>query len=147
MTDSFPYEHLSEVRVRYAETDQMGVVYHANYLVWCEIGRTDFIRALGRSYADMEQAGATLAVSDASLRFLGSATYDDRVQVFTRLDELRSRGMRFAYRIVHADTKRTLVTATTSLIALNAAGKPARMPPEIFDVLMRAQHASPESVS
>ncbi len=147
MTETFPYEHCSEVRVRYAETDQMGVVYHANYLVWCEIGRTDFIRALGRSYADMEQAGATLAVSDASLRFLGSAKYDDRVHVFTRLDELRSRGMRFAYRIVHADTERTLVTATTSLIALNAEGKPSRMSPDIFDVLQRAQHYLPHTAS
>ena len=147
MTETFPYEHRSEVRVRYAETDQMGVVYHANYLVWCEIGRTDFIRALGRSYADMELSGSTLAVSDASLRFLGSARYDDRVHVFTRLDELRSRGMRFAYRIVHADTERTLVTATTSLIALNAQGKPSRMPPEIFDVLRRAQHHLPHTAS
>ncbi len=147
MNDSFPYEHLSEVRVRYAETDQMGVVYHANYLVWCEIGRTDFIRALGRSYADMEQAGATLAVSDASLRYLGSARYDDRVHVFTRLDDLRSRGMRFAYRIVHADTQRTLVTATTSLIALNAEGKPSRMPADIYEVLMRAQHHVPRTAS
>ncbi len=139
MRESTSYEHVSEVRVRYAETDQMGVVYHANYLVWCEIGRTDFIRALGRSYADMERDGVTLAVSDATMRFLGSAQYDDRVLVRTTLDELRSRGMRFAYRIENADTGRTLVTATTSLIALDATGKPARLPASVQELLQRGR--------
>lgn len=141
MAESTTYEHVSEVRVRYAETDQMGVVYHANYLVWCEIGRTDFIRALGRSYADMERDGITLAVSDASLRFLGSARYDDRVLVRTTLDELRSRGMRFAYRIEHAETGRALVTATTSLIALDATGRPARLPAAVLELLGRGRLA------
>jgi len=144
MTESTSYEHVSEVRVRYAETDQMGVVYHANYLVWCEIGRTDFIRALGRSYADLERDGVTLAVSDASLRFLGSARYDDRVLVHTALDELRSRGMRFVYRIEHAETGRTLVTATTSLIALDARGRPSRLPASVQQLLQRGRIA-PES--
>jgi acyl-CoA thioester hydrolase len=138
MTATSPYEHRSDVRVRYAETDQMGVVYHANYLVWCEIGRTDFIRALGRSYADMERDGITLAVSDAALRYLGSARYDDAVIVYTRLEEVRSRGMRFAYRIVHADSGRTLVTATTSLVALDASGRPSRLPAPIVETLQRA---------
>ncbi len=138
MTESTPYEHRSEVRVRYAETDQMGVVYHANYLVWCEIGRTDFIRALGRSYADMERDGITLAVSDASLRFVGSARYDDPIVVYTRLDEVRSRSMRFAYRIEHGETGRTLVTASTSLVALDPGGRPSRLPAPILETLQRA---------
>ena len=64
-----PLYHDVEFRVRYAETDQMGVVYHTNYLVWCEVGRTDFIRARGMSYADMERAGVGLAVSELSARF------------------------------------------------------------------------------
>ena len=139
MPESTSYEQLSELRVRYAETDQMGVVYHANYLVWCEIGRTDYIRALGRSYADLERDGVTLAVSDASLRFSGSARYDDPIRVHTRLDEVRSRGMRFAYRIVHAETGRTLVTATTSLVALDRAGKPARLPAPVLEMLQRGR--------
>lgn len=138
MTATTPYVHRSDVRVRYAETDQMGVVYHANYLVWCEIGRTDFIRALGRSYADMERDGITLAVSDASLRYVGSARYDDPVVVHTQLDDVRSRSMRFAYRIEHADTGRPLVTATTTLVALDAAGKPSRLPEALLVVLRRA---------
>ncbi len=138
MTAPAAYEYRTDLRVRYAETDQMGVVYHANYLVWCEIGRTDFIRALGKSYADMERDGVSLAVSDAALRFVGSARYDDPIVVHTRLDDVRSRGLRFAYRITHGDSGRTLVTATTALVALDANGRPARLPPAILDMLQRA---------
>lgn len=139
MTDSTPYVHRSDVRVRYAETDQMGVVYHANYLVWCEIGRTDFIRALGRSYAELERDGITLAVSDATMRFVGSARYDDPIVVHTRLDDVRSRSMRFVYRIEHAETGKPLVTASTSLVALDATGKPSRLPEALLHLLRRAQ--------
>ena len=86
-----------EIRVRYGETDQMGVVYHAEYLVWCEIGRTEYIRAAGLAYAEMERRGTTLAVADASLRYHAPARYDDRVRVETSLrsvgeeDEQRSK--------------------------------------------------------
>jgi acyl-CoA thioester hydrolase len=145
MTASTPYVHRSEVRVRYAETDQMGVVYHANYLVWCEIGRTDFIRALGRSYADLERDGITLAVSDAALRYVGSARYDDPIVVHTHLDDVRSRSMRFAYRIEHAESGRPLVTASTSLVALDATGKPARLPSALLEVLRRALGAADDA--
>lgn len=138
MTDSTPYVHRSDVRVRYAETDQMGVVYHANYLVWCEIGRTDFIRALGRSYADMERDGITLAVSDVSMRFAGSARYDDPIVVHTQLADVRSRSMRFAYRIEHGETGKPLVTASTSLVALDRTGKTSRLPDALVHVLRRA---------
>lgn len=142
MADPSPYVHVSHVRVRYAETDQMGVVYHANYLVWCEIGRTDYIRAMGRSYAELERDGVTLAVSDATIRFSGSARYDDPVEVHTHLESLQSRGMRFAYRVVHGDTGRTLVTATTSLISLDADGRPARLPEAVRAALEGAGRAA-----
>lgn len=135
MENAAPYEHRSEVRVRYAETDQMGVVYHANYLVWCEIGRTDFIRAVGRSYADLERDGVTLAVSEATMRYVGSASYDDRVVIRTVLDDVRSRTMRFAYHIQHAETGATLVKATTTLIALGSSGRPSRLPPPLLEAL------------
>src|SRR6185295_19104794 len=84
--------HDIEFRVRYAETDQMGVVYHANYLIWCEVGRTDFIRARGMSYPDMERAGIGLAVSELTARFHSAARYDDMIRVRTTLAEVRSRG-------------------------------------------------------
>lgn len=123
-----PLETVSELRVRYAETDQMGVVYHANYLVWCEIGRTDFIRAQGTSYAQLEREGVLLAVSDAALRFHASARYDDPIRVYTRLASARSRAMTFAYRIVRADTNTLLVSGTTSLVSLSSSGRPVSLP-------------------
>ncbi len=136
------HETTSELRVRYAETDQMGVVYHANYLVWCEIGRTDFIRRMGKSYAELEREGVTLAVSDASLRFHASARYDDPVRVHTTLSDVRSRAMTFAYRIVNAETNQLLASASTTLVSLGRDGRMISMPQELRDVLGKAQASS-----
>lgn len=130
-----PYESITELRVRYAETDQMGVVYYANYLIWCEVGRTDFIRAVGKSYADLERDGISLAVSDVALRYHGSARYDDLVRVTTRLTQLRSRAMTFSYRIVLAENEQLLVSGTTGLVSLSTSGKPMAMPPYMRSVL------------
>lgn len=140
------FETVSELRVRYAETDQMGVVYHANYLVWCEIGRTDYIRRAGRSYAELERDGVLLAVSDASLRFHASARYDDPIQVCTSLTAVGSRGMTFAYRIVRADTGATLVSATTSLVCINRDGRLAMLPPEVRAWLNASMTRQPSAV-
>lgn len=142
------FETLSELRVRYAETDQMGVVYHANYLVWCEIGRTDFIRRAGRSYADLEREGVLLAVSEASMRYHASARYDDPIQVFTSLAALGSRGMAFAYRIVRADTGSTLVSASTSLVCMNREGRLSTLPRDVrawLEAAMRGEIAGIDS--
>lgn len=127
-----------ELRVRYAETDQMGVVYHANYLVWCEMGRTDYIRAGGTTYAAIERTGVTLAVADASLRFHAPARYDDLIRVETRLPELRSRTITFDYLVANADSGERLVTARTVLISLDSAGRPRALPGEVRDTLARA---------
>lgn len=135
---AIPVESTTELRVRYAETDQMGVVYHANYLVWCEIGRTDLIRLLGKPYSEFEREGVRLAVSDASMRFKGSARYDDAIRVYTTLSDVRSRGVTFTYRIVHAERGDTLVTATTSLIALDLTGRPITMPADMRTMLATA---------
>ena len=124
-----------ELRVRYAETDQMGVVYHSNYLIWCEIGRTEYIRTLGMSYADMERAGVRLAVSDASLRFLAAARYDDLIRVETTLTEARSRTITFDYCIVNAETGVRLVTARTTLVSLDASGRIISLPADIRTLL------------
>ncbi|MCA2992454.1 thioesterase family protein [Gemmatimonas sp.] len=138
------FETVSELRVRYAETDQMGVVYHANYLVWCEIGRTDYIRRAGRSYADLERDGVLLAVSDASLRFRASARYDDPIRVHTALTSVGSRGMTFAYRIVRADADQLLVTASTSLVSINRDGRPCTLRTDVrawLEAAMRGDEA------
>ncbi len=127
----------SELRVRYAETDQMGVVYHANYLVWCEIGRTDFIRSIGTTYALLEQEGVLLAVSDAAVRFHASAKYDDPICVYTTLTQVRSRALTFTYRIAHAMGDRTLATASTVLVSLNRDGKMVALPDSLRERLQQ----------
>jgi acyl-CoA thioester hydrolase len=129
--------HDVQFRVRYAETDQMGVVYHTNYLVWCEVGRTDFIRQRGMSYADIERAGIGLAVSEVSARFHAAARYDDMVRVRTTLADVRSRGITFDYLITNADTGDRLVTARTALVSIDKSGRLVALPNEIrrlFDV-------------
>jgi acyl-CoA thioester hydrolase len=102
-----PHTHETTLRVRYAETDQMGVVYHANYLAWCEVGRTEYVRGAGMSYREMESAGVGLAVVDASLRFHGAARYDDEVRIETRLTRVGSRLITFEYVIRNAGHRRT----------------------------------------
>lgn len=126
-----PHAEVSRFRVRYAETDQMGVVYHANYLVWCEVGRTDYIRRFGLSYADMERQGLRLAVSDATLRFLGSARYDDEVTVTTTLAAVKSRALVFRYVIANAVTGARLVEAETQLVCLGPEGRPTPIWPDL----------------
>jgi acyl-CoA thioester hydrolase len=127
-----------ELRVRYAETDQMGVVYHANYLAWCEVGRTELIRQRGRSYAEIEKLGVGLAVSDATLRFHAPARYDDRIRVTTSLNDVRSRAMRFDYVISNAELGTKLVTASTTLIGLDREGRIARLPDALLATLGRS---------
>jgi acyl-CoA thioester hydrolase len=118
----------SEFRVRYSETDQMGVVYHTNYLIWCEIGRTDFIRTSGSTYADLERRGVLLAVSEASIRYHAAARYDDLIRVQTRLVAVRSRAVTFDYLITNGDTGDRLASARTALVSLDRGGRPASLP-------------------
>lgn len=106
----------------------MGVVYHANYLVWCEIGRTEHIRTLGTSYADLERSGVTLAVAEATVRYHASARYDDRIRVETTLESVASRTITFAYAIWNADTGDRLATARTTLVSLDPRGRVATLP-------------------
>lgn len=127
--------HITELRVRYGETDQMGVVYHAEYLVYCEIGRTELIRTLGMTYAEMEARGCLLAVSEASMRFHASARYDDLLRIETRLTDLRSRAVSFDYAIHLATSGARLVSARTSLVAIDTSGRPVTIPPDIRAML------------
>ena len=127
-----------EFRVRYAETDQMGVVYHANYLIWCEVGRTELIRERFASYAEVERSGVVLAVADAALRFHAPARYDDLIRVETRVTSVRSRTVAFEYTIYRVPEEgelERLVTASTTLIALDRESRPRTMPPELLERL------------
>lgn len=116
------HTHSTELRVRYAETDRMGVVYYANYLVWCEVGRVEFLRARGRSYARLEAEGVGLAVLDASVRYLSPARFDDLIRVDTTLTGVRSRAVTFDYLISHAESGVPLARASTSLVSINRDG-------------------------
>ena len=129
--------HTSEFRVRYSETDQMGVVYHAEYLVWCEVGRTDFIRALGLPYAELEKRGTALAVAEATIRYHAPARYDNLIRVETRLVEVRSRAITFEYLIRNAESGERLATARTLLVSLDSDGKPVPMPAEVRALMDR----------
>ena len=130
--------HVSEFRVRYSETDQMGVVYHAEYLVWCEVGRTDFIRGLGLPYAEWEKRGTALAVAEATIRYHAPARYDDVVHVETRLVDVRSRAITFEYLIRNGESQERLATARTLLVSLDPSGKPIPIPADVRALLERA---------
>jgi acyl-CoA thioester hydrolase len=127
----------SEFRVRYSETDQMGVVYHTNYLVWCEIGRTDFIRAGGATYAELERRGLLLAVAEASIRYHAAARYDDLIRVDTTLTAVRSRAVTFDYLITNAETAERLASARTVLVSIDRSGRPSTLPDEFRERLDR----------
>ena len=108
----------------------MGVVYHANYLVWCEMGRTEYIRTLGVSYAEMERAGIALAVAEAHVRFHASARYDNLIRVTTTISSARSRAVAFDYVVTNAETDERLATAQTTLVSIDRSGRPTSLPAE-----------------
>jgi acyl-CoA thioester hydrolase len=119
----------SRVRVRYAETDQMGVVYHANYLVWFEIGRVDFIRELGMDYKAMEREdGLGIAVVDVSVRYRAPARYDDELVIETRLLAARGPIIRFGYRVVRDADKLVLCEGETMHVVVDRDMKRRPLP-------------------
>ena len=130
--------HTIEFRVRYAETDQMQVVYHSNYLIWCEIGRTEFIRALGTPYAELERQNVTLAVVEASLRFHAGARYDNLIRVSTTIRDVKSRTITFDYVITNAETGERFVTASTKLASLTRDSRLISLPEQLRSVLQNA---------
>jgi acyl-CoA thioester hydrolase len=128
-------EGITQLRVRYGETDQMGFVYHPNYLVWCEIGRTELMRDLGCAYADIERTGLRLAVAEASLRYARAALYDDAIRVVTRIAAAQSRTVTFNYEIFREQDEQLelLATAVTKLVSIDEAGTPRRLPHELLE--------------
>ena len=118
---------LTSLRVRYAETDQMGVVYYANYFVWMEVARVAYCREAGFEYRDMErEAGAFLAVTEATCQYRAPARFDDEIAVSCRVTESRSRTVRFAYEVRRGDE--LLATGETLHTVTDARGKMIRMP-------------------
>jgi acyl-CoA thioester hydrolase len=130
--------HSIEFRVRYAETDQMQVVYHSNYLIWCEMGRTEFIRSLGTPYSELERQNVTLAVVEATMRFHAAARYDNLIRVTTTVSDVRSRTISFAYVITNAETGEKFVTASTKLASLTRDNKLTTLPDYLRKLLENA---------
>jgi acyl-CoA thioester hydrolase len=119
----------TRLRVRYAETDQMGVVYHANYFVWFEIGRVELLRQLGFSYRDMEaKDGCGIAVIDARCRYKAPARYDDEVIVRTRLKYIRESVVQFEYELVRANDGTLLAEGDTTHIVVDLEMKKVSLP-------------------
>jgi acyl-CoA thioester hydrolase len=125
---------LSTFRVRYSETDQMGFAHHPNYLIWCEIARTDFIRQLGTTYGELERSGLLLAVTEAELRYAAPARYDDVVAVSCELERVQSRSVTFAYEVTRLEPapEQHLAKARTRLVAIDRTGIPRTLPSELL---------------
>ncbi len=124
----------SRFRVRYAETDQMGMVYYANYFVWMEVGRSDFCRECGFSYRELEQEEkAFLTVAEATCRYTAPARYDEQVFVETEITRLNRRVVEFSYRIRSASAP--LAEGRTVHVVIGPDGKPRSMPDRYFELL------------
>jgi acyl-CoA thioester hydrolase len=129
-------DHVHEVslRVRYADTDGMGVVYYSNYLVYFEVGRTEYLRDIGYAYADLERQGVFLTVSEAHARYRAPAHYDQTITVRTWVSRLRRTRIDFSYEVVDA-AGAVLAEGSTVLGCVNAARRPQALPPRIVEAL------------
>jgi acyl-CoA thioester hydrolase len=127
----------SRLRVRYAETDKMGVVYYANYFVWFEVGRTDLLRDAGWTYREMEHDGVALPVIEAHCDYKQSARYDDEIEVRTAGSLLSPVRVAFEYEVVRPSDEALLATGRTVHAALDPAGRPTRLPPRVRELLSR----------
>ena len=129
----------SRLRVRYAETDQMGVVYHANHFIWFEIGRVEYMRQLGFTYRDMEREhDCFIPVVDARCRYKSPARYDDEIIVRTHLKNVRESVIHFGYELVRAGDGELLAEGETTHMIIDAKMKAAALPSNILKVFREA---------
>jgi len=129
-------------RVNYSETDQMGFVYHANYLIWMDMARTEHLRERGMSYKELEEQGTFLTVTDVHVRYRQPARYDDMIRIRCWVRDLASRRVIFGYAVERAKTDELLATAETSLLALNKHQSLSRLPEHVCELL----EATPDPV-
>jgi acyl-CoA thioester hydrolase len=134
MTESDKYDEI-ELRVRYGETDQMGVVYHGNYAQYFEVGRVEWLRKFGVSYKQMEESGIMLPVISLDIKYKKSARYDDLIKVKTQLVKTPSATIEFKYEIVN-ETNEILATGNTTLVFIDInRNRPTRCPQYLLDKL------------
>jgi acyl-CoA thioester hydrolase len=124
-----------EVRVRYAETDKMGVAYYANYFIWFEVGRAELCRQKGFSYSDLEALGYILVVTDAHCHYRNSARYDETILIRTRLKEINKRMVTFGYQLVKKGSEETLAEGETRHLSIGPSGKPKSLPEKFLNLL------------
>ena len=129
-------ESLTELRVRYAETDAMGIVHHATYPVWMELGRSDFLRELGQSYAEWELRGVRLVVNEIQVKFRSPAHYDELVQVRTSLREAGRRRLIFAYKIERAGV--LLAEADSTHLVASSDNRARVLPDDLLALVQKA---------
>jgi acyl-CoA thioester hydrolase len=138
----------ARLRVRYAETDQMGVAYYANYLIWMEVGRVEYCKALGFRYRDMEtDDGILLAVVEARCRYLYPARYDDEVVVKTWIEEATHRMVRFGYEMCEATGGRKLASGETKHLFCNRKMRPAGLPEKYHPLFGIGRERAPASAA
>jgi acyl-CoA thioester hydrolase len=125
----------SQIRVRYAETDQMGVAYHGGYFAWFEVGRTDLLRARGVTYRELESRDVRLPVIETGARFLRPVLYDDLIEIRTRVVEVSGARLRFEYELHREGTDGPLATAFTAHASVNGKGRPRRLPADVLSLL------------
>ena len=125
----------SFVRVRYAETDKMGVVYYANYLVWFEIGRTEWLRETGWTYRDMEINGQALPVIESHCEYKLGARYDDEIEIKTEARLVSAVRIAFDYKVLRRFDGALLATGHTVHVTIDAAGRPTRLPGRVRELL------------
>jgi acyl-CoA thioester hydrolase len=131
--------HETRLRVRYAETDQMGVVYHSNHFIWFEVGRVELLRQMGFSYRDMEREdGRFIAVAEVTCRYRAPVYYDEEVVVRTRLTGVRESVVVFSYELVRADGKTLLAEGETTHIVTDSSFKIAALPEKYLRVFRAA---------
>lgn len=131
------HHHVSRVRVRYGETDAMGWVYYANYLYYFEVGRSDLIRSLWKSYREMEEDGVILPVVESHCRYIEGARYDDELEIHSTLTVPGSARIRFDYEIRRADSEALIVQGYTLHCFVNRTARPIRMPAELLKALTK----------
>jgi acyl-CoA thioester hydrolase len=135
--------HDAMVRVRYAETDQMGVVYHANYLIWFEVGRVELMRAAGLEYKRMEiDDDCHIVVADAHCRYHQSALYDEVLRIRTRIAESRNRLVKFSYEVIRDADGKVLANGETTHVICGSNGRPKLLPEKyrkVFDLIVAPQ--------
>lgn len=128
----------TKIRVRYQETDNMGVVYYGNYFVWFEVARTEYLRSFGISYRKLEEKGMYLMVASASCRYRSPARYDDEVTVQAWISEMKNSSLKYEYKLSVED--RLIATGESVHVFTNESGRPIRIPEEIRH-LHKERHA------